>query len=34
VRGKLLDEINETVEHCRQHRQAVERFVRDALEAG
>ncbi len=32
VRRKLLDEINETVEHCRQRREAVERFVNDALE--
>ena len=34
VRRKLLDEINETVEHCRQHREAVLRFVNDALEPG
>ena len=34
VRRKLLDEINETVDHCRQRREAVERFANDALEPG
>ncbi len=34
VRRKLLDEVNETIEHCRQHREAVLRFVNDALEPG
>jgi len=32
VRGKLLAEIDETVDHCRQRCEAVERFVNDALQ--